>query len=288
MENELIFSYPLRFLEPPSGIKTAKILLVGFPYDGTSSFRAGARFAPNAIREASRNLETFSPLFNLDLEELSWCDVGDLVFSNTEPERVVHTIYEFVQRQLESGKVLIGMGGEHLVTVGIVKAYSKFYDDLHVIQLDAHADLRELYLGQRFSHATAIKRIVDFIPSNRLIQIGVRSGTREEFQWMKTYKTRYSLKEASKKILSLKKPCYLSIDMDVFDPAFCPGVSTPEPIGLSSHEVFNFLHQFFRSVPIVGADVVEICPPFDPSGISVSLAGKLIRELLFTVSNFPD
>jgi agmatinase len=266
------------FLGCNKDIKDADILLIGIPYDGTSSFRPGSRFAPNAIRETSYGIETYSPIFDKDIEEdLSICDIGDmeLPFGNFQKATYI------IEKKLEEipSKKVVSIGGEHLITLPIVKNFYKKYNDIYLIHFDAHADLRDDYLGEKLSHATVIRRIAEIIGFEKVFQYGIRSGTKDEYNLIKKHKTLNRSIDEIKNIIG-KSHVYISVDLDVLDPSIFPGTGTPEPGGFSFNELINFIRQL-DSLNIVGCDVVELSPHYDNSGVSTIVAAKVIRELFY-------
>ena len=256
-----------------------RVCLFGAPFDSTASFRPGSRFGPGAIREASYGLETFSPVQLSDLEDCSFMDMGDLELPFGDPNPALGLIEERTREIMSRGKTPFLLGGEHLVSLGAVRAAAKVYPDLRVIHLDAHADLREEYLGQRLSHATVMRRVLDLLGQDRVRQIGIRSCTRQEHALMSEL---LSLPEQ----LALRtgtKPCYLTCDLDILDPSVLPGTGTPEPGGLMFHELTAMLVSIMTRLHIVGLDVVELAPQLDPTGVSAIVAAKVVRECLIAL-----
>jgi agmatinase len=266
----------------------AQWVLVGLPYDGTTSYRPGTRFGPEAIRPASWGIETYSPVWDADLSTVAYFDAGDLEFPMGNRDETLARIGQAARETLEAGKHWLGIGGEHLVTYPAVAAYLKQYPDLAVVHFDAHADLRDDYLGEKLSHATVLRRIVDHIGPERLVQIGIRSGPQEEFEWMRRngtlIHTQAQLSEARARLGN--RPIYLTIDLDVLDPSILPGTGTPEPGGMTYQELTHWLLAL-RGLNIVGADVVELAPHYDPSGVSAVVAAKVIREVLLLAGTRP-
>lgn len=257
-------------------------VLVGLPYDGTCSFRPGTRFGPEAIRAASWGLETYSPLQDATLDDVAYFDAGELEFPLGNREAILAIIRDNARDVLTAGKRWLGLGGEHLVTYPVIQAYVEKYPDLAVLHFDAHADLREDYLGERLSHATVLRRVTELLEGpERLVQIGIRSGPAEEFAWMRRHGTllesRQHLPEALARLSG--RPVFLTIDLDVLDPSIMSGTGTPEPGGLTFRELTDWLLAF-RGLNFVGADVVELSPHYDPSGVSTVTAAKVVREVL--------
>ncbi|MFS0574627.1 agmatinase [Sporosarcina sp. 179-K 3D1 HS] len=263
------------------------IVIFGAPFDSTTSFRPGTRFASKAMRGDSFGIETYSPYQDKDLEDIAIFDGGDLELSFGNTERALGQIEEFTAKVLSDGKIPCMIGGEHLVTLGTMRAVAKHYPDVHVIQFDAHADLREDYLGESLSHATVIHRVWDLLGDNRIYQFGIRSGDRSEFQWGKdrVFTNKFNFNGLTDVIDKLKgKPVYLTIDLDVLDPSVFPGTGTPEAGGVSFMELLQAILQV-SELNIIGCDVNELSPPYDQSGVSTAVACKVLRELLLAISS---
>ncbi|HXX40137.1 MAG TPA: agmatinase [bacterium] len=260
---------------PPSERSPARITLLGAPYDATASFRRGSRFGPVAIRRASDSIETYSPTLDRDLVDASFVDGGDLLLDGLEPAEMVKTI----RRQVPRG-VPFFLGGEHTITLGAVQGITPRVPDLTVLQWDAHTDLRDEYDGERIAHATVMRRLLDGgLP---LVQLGIRAGTREEFalaQGRCLYSSR-SVKLPPALVDTLRtRPLYLSVDVDVLDPAVAPGTGNPEPDGAAYAEVLDGLRSL-ADCRIAGMDLVEVAPALDPSGRTAVIAASLVREML--------
>lgn len=255
------------------------ICLFGAPFDATASFRPGARFGPAAIREASYGLETFSPVLIADLEDCSFMDRGDLELPFGDPAPALDMIEATAQEILSQKMTPFLLGGEHLVTLGAIRAVAKAYPDLRVVHLDAHADLRDEYLGMRLSHATVMRRVLDLLGPDAVRQIGVRSCTRQEHALASTFTS-----QAEQIALRIgEKPCYLTCDLDILDPSVLPGTGTPEPGGLMFNELTHMLTSIITRLNIVGLDVVELAPQLDPSGVSAVVAAKVVRECIIAL-----
>lgn len=260
-------------------------IMIGVPFDGTCSFRPGTRFAPEQIRVASRGIETYSPYFNKDLEDISFYDAGelDLPFGNTQ--RVLDMVYDAAREVLAAGKKYFGIGGEHLVSYPAIKAYYEKYSDLYVVHFDAHTDLRDEYLGEPLSHSTVIKKVADLIGFDNLSQIGIRSGEAYEFELMKKHNTLVKSAEDFRDILSGIKgrPVFITLDLDVLDPSVLPGTGTPEVGGFSFCELMSYFKVLADS-NIVGMDMLELSPFLDTSANSTVAAAKVAREMLCVAS----
>ena len=260
----------------------SNIVVFGAPFDSTTSFRPGTRFASAVMRNESFGIETFSPYQDKDLEDLSVFDGGDLELSFGDSNSALNDIETYVGKVLSDGKVPFMIGGEHSVTLGAVRAVAKKYPDLHIVQFDAHTDLREDYLGQVYSHASVIRRCWDIVGDNKIFQFGIRSGEKVEFEWAKehVHTTRFNFDGLDEIIEKLKgKPVYFTLDLDVLDPSEFPGTGTPESGGVTFVELHNAIRKL-SVLNIVGLDMNELSPIYDQSGQSTALACKLLREIL--------
>jgi agmatinase len=265
--------------------KDSKIVVFGAPFDGTVSYRPGSRFGPSAIRNESYGIETYSPYQNADLTEIKGCDAGDLPIPFGDTRIALDMIKNFTQNIINDGKIPIMLGGEHLTTLPAVEAVSEKYPDLCVIHLDAHTDVREEYMGIALSHATVIRRIWEKLGDKRIWQFGIRSGEKYEFDWAKEHNTLapFKLEGIERALAEIgSRPIYLTIDLDVLDPSIFPGTGTPEHGGITFHELMDFLLKL-RGENIVGADLVELAPNYDHSGISTAAACKLLREVALCI-----
>lgn len=264
----------------------AKTVLFGAPFDSTTSYRPGTRFGSRTIRQESFGVETYSPYQNKDMTDYSFFDSGDLELCFGSSEKALEDIEERTKTILEDGKRPFMMGGEHLVTLGAVRAVAKKYPDLHIIHFDAHADLREEYLGVQLSHAAVLKRCWELVGDGKIFQFGIRSGDREEFLWGKdhVFTNKFNFNGLKETVESLKgKPVYFTLDLDVLDPSVFPGTGTPEPGGVTFNELRDAVELVCSSLNIVGCDVNELSPPYDPSGISAAAACKIVREMLLAL-----
>ncbi len=267
------------YLGADSSIDEADVVLVGVPFDGTASFRPGARFGPQGIRFWSDVLETYSRPFDADLEDLKLADSGDLQILSADWQKAAGEIHRAVEKILQQEAVPILMGGEHLITLPAVEATAAAFPGLVVLHLDAHMDLRNDYEGLRLSHATVMRRVMEKVGSDSLLQYGIRSGTKEEWALSDENDTLISDIETLPDIIG-GRPVYLSIDLDVLDPSIMPETGTPEPGGIS----FSQLHEAIlacRGLHVVAGDVVEYCPIPGWGGPSGAVAAKVVRELIF-------
>lgn len=276
----------LRFMNCAAGYRQAAGILFGAPYDGTASFRPGSRFGPAAMRQDSIGLESYSPYQDLELPEDKFHDLGDLELPMGSRQGVLDRINATVRQILADGKKPVMLGGEHLVTLPAVAACLERWPDLCILHFDAHADLREAYLDEPFSHATVMRRIWDLTGDNRIWQQGIRSGTAAEFAFARDGHVRmnpFNLSGLAAAIAEIgSRPVYLTIDLDVLDPAVFPGTGTPEPGGVDFLTLLRALLQL-RGLNLAAADLVELAPHYDPSGVSTAAALKLLRELLILI-----
>lgn len=270
------------FLES-CGEARSPIAILGLPFDGTCSYKPGCRFGPQSIRDASWGLEEYCPELDAELDGEKIEDLGDLRLPISGASRVVDQIYETASELLANNKRLMCFGGEHLVTYPLVKAYAEKYPEITLLHFDAHADLRDNYLGERLSHAAAISLCLSVIDPDSLKQFGIRSGTRDEFDLIRKHETLHPVNAegAAKALSGSTGPLYITVDIDVFDPGLAPGTGTPEPGGVSYSDFSSCLRGIAAAGrPIVGCDVVEVSPPCDPAGITAVLGAKIARRLL--------
>ncbi len=273
------------FIGCDNSYEESKIVLFGAPFDSTTSFRPGTRFASKAMRSESFGIETYSPYQDGDLEDFAVFDSGDLELPFGNTQRVLDQIEEHTAEILKDGKIPCMIGGEHLVTLGAMRAVVKQYPDVHIIHFDAHADLREDYLEERFSHATVLHRVWDLVGDGKIFQFGIRSGDRSEFVWAKdhVFTNKFNFHGLKEIVNQLQgKPVYFTLDLDVLDPSVFPGTGTPEAGGVSFQELLEAMVQVSH-LNIVGFDVNELSPVYDQSGSSTAMACKVLRELLIAV-----
>lgn len=271
--------------------------IIGFEFDGTACFRKGTKAGPNAIRAVSDGIESYSPYLDADIAAFTFVDLGNLAIDSTinqhsEPEYIKQQFKQasddFIQlfgnAELEKNNIkVMTLGGEHSISYAPIVTYLQKYPNLVVLHLDAHADLRDGYLGYHYSHASIIRRVIDnFGDRHQLIQYGIRSGTKEEYQWMNQQQTLSQNRAdflARVAEIPPQTPIYLTLDLDYFDPSYFPGTGTPEPGGEDFHS-FVSLCKFLKNKNFVGCDVVELAPSIDPTGNSDVFAAKVVRELL--------
>ncbi|MDO5294710.1 MAG: agmatinase [bacterium] len=274
------------FLGCENEYEESTIVLFGAPFDSTTSFRPGTRFASRTMRAESYGLETYSPYLDKDMEDYCYFDGGDLELCFGSSELALKEIEAFTDKVVGDQKLPLMIGGEHLVTLGSFRSILKQYPDVHVIHFDAHTDLREEYLGVELSHACVIRRIWDLIGDDRIHQFGIRSGEREEFKWAKshTHLHPFSFDGLEDTIAKLEgKPVYFTIDLDVLDPSIFPGTGTPEAGGVTFIQLLYAIKKVCH-LNIVGCDINELSPMLDASGASTAVACKVLRELLLSLS----
>ena len=278
------------FIACDAEYEDAKVVIFGAPFDSTTSYRPGARFGSAAIRHESYGLETYSPYLNCDLEDLNVYDAGDLELPMGSAEMALDAISACTSEILNAGKIPFMLGGEHLVTLGTVREVAKKYPDLHIIHFDAHADLRDDYLGVQLSHACVLRRCHDILGDGRIHQFGIRSGERAEFEFARAGHTDLhpfsleGLDSVADDLASSRVPVYFTIDLDVLDPSVFPGTGTPEAGGVSFDQLRTALTKVCQTVNVVALDVTELAPTLDPSGVSTAVAGKVVRELLLAIN----
>jgi agmatinase len=274
------------FIKSHQNFEESEAVLYGMPMDWTVSFRPGSRFGPARIREVSVGLEEYSAYLDRELEEVKYYDAGDIPLPFGNAQRSLDMIEDFVGQVLAADKFPLGMGGEHLVTWPVIKAMYKKYPDLAIIHMDAHTDLREEFEGEPLSHSTPIRKAAELIGPQNVFSFGIRSGMKEEFQWAKEvgmYIAKFEVLEPLKEILPklAGRPVYVTIDIDVLDPAHAPGTGTVDAGGITSRELLASIHEIAKSdLKIVGADLVEVAPIYDPSEQTANTASKLLREMI--------
>ena len=274
------------FLASDAEYDEADVVLFGAPFDGTTSFRPGTRFGPSAIRGESFGIETYSPYCGRDLADCRIFDGGDLELPFGNTERVLEIIRDFAAGLLADGKRFVMLGGEHLITLGAMRAAAELYPDVHVIQFDAHADLRGEYIGEPLSHSTVMRQVWNLLGDRKLHQFGIRSGERQEFEFAREHTClhKFDLESFPETVTQLQgKPVYFSLDMDVLDSSVFCGTGTPEAGGVTFKELMQAVLQLHR-LNIVGCDINELSPHYDQSGSSTAAACKITREILLQIA----
>lgn len=264
----------------------ADLVIFGAPFDSTTSFRPGTRFAADYIRMDSFGLETYSPYMDKDLADYNLTDIGNLDLPFGNAAKSLEVIEATAGEILAADKIPFLIGGEHLVSLGTIRAAYKKYPNLKLIHFDAHTDLRDHYMGEPLSHAAVIRRAWDFMGDNTIYQFCIRSGEKAEFEWAKKHthleKFTYDSLKSIVEFLGTEDPIYVTIDLDVFDPSIFSGTGTPEPGGIFFKDMIEIL-KTLAPLNIIGADVVELSPHYDQTGVSTATACKVIRELMLTI-----
>ncbi|GAF21476.1 LOW QUALITY PROTEIN: agmatinase [Bacillus sp. JCM 19047] len=273
------------FIMSRATYEEADAVIYGMPMDWTVSFRPGSRFGPARIRESSLGLEEYSPYADKHLEEVAYFDAGDIPLPFGNAAKSLDMVEEYVEGLLNDGKFPLGLGGEHLLSWPIFKAMYRKYPDLAIIHIDAHADLREEYEGEVLSHSTPIRKACELIGPENVYSFGIRSGMREEFAYAKESGNlfKFDVVEPLKRVLPKLKGrhVYVTIDIDVLDPAYAPGTGTAEAGGITSKELLEAqIHLAKADLSIVGADLVEVAPAYDPTEQTTIAASKFVREML--------
>jgi agmatinase len=276
--SELYVEDPLAFWCNNYGLSGAEVVFLGVPFDGTSSGKVGSREAPNSIRAMSYNLETHSGAASRDLKELKMTDYGNVIVSPGDTGESLRRTKAAVADI--SDKFPVVVGGEHIITLPVVQALLRKHPKLHVLHFDAHLDLKDEYLGNRYSHVTVMRRLAEVLGQKRIVHVGARSFSPDEHEFAKRNNVLKPIGNLAD--FRFKGPVYISVDMDVFDPAFAPGVSTPAPGGINPHDFFELIGSMGgeNRMEVVGFDVVEACPPHDRGNVTSLLAAKVIKEML--------
>jgi agmatinase len=280
----MILASKLAFIGSKEFTKDTKLGIVGIPYDCTASFKAGSRFAADAVRLNSEAIETYSPVLDKDLEDLSFTDFGNIPCTTGDPQKNVNLIREYHNEFLKKDIKIVAIGGEHLITYPLVKNLSDKYKDkkIDIIHFDAHLDLRDKLYGNELSHGTVMNNILKNCNVGNLIQIGTRSGSKEEYIKRRNTSNIIEIKKSNELKEYLRKSknyFYLSIDLDVLDPGIFPGTGTPEAGGFQYNELMEYIY-LFKNYEIIGADMVELAPDYDTNVISVLTTSKILREIL--------
>lgn len=274
------------FMGCDKGPRFASTMLFGAPFDSTTSYRPGTRFGSAAIRHESYGIESYSPYQDKDLEDANVIDLGDLELCFGDVNKALDRIEERTRHVLHASKRPFMLGGEHLVTLGAFRAVADMYPDVHIIHFDAHADLRDDYLGAKLSHACVLRRCWELVGDGRIHQFGIRSGDREEFAWGRTHVStrRFDFEGLEETLNQLEgKPVYFTVDLDVLDPSIFPGTGTPEPGGVTFDALRQAVTLVCSRAKVVGCDVNELSPHYDQSGVSTIVACKIVREMLLAL-----
>lgn len=274
------------FLACEADYEAAEVVLFGVPFDGTTSFRPGTRFGPSAIRNESFGIETYSPYCDRDLVDFDIFDGGDLELPFGNTEKVLEMIEDYSAKILKDGKRFAMLGGEHLITLGAMRAIVNRYPDVHIIHFDAHTDLRTDYMGEPLSHSTVMKQVWNLVGDGRIHQFGIRSGEKYEFDFAEQHTClhKFDLTGFTETVDKLKgKSVYFSLDLDVLDPSIFWGTGTTEAGGITFKELLEAVLQLHQ-LDIVGCDINELSPHYDQSGSSTAVACKITREILLQIT----
>ena len=274
------------FMGCDKGPRFASTMLFGAPFDSTTSYRPGTRFGSAAIRHESYGIESYSPYQDKDLEDANVIDLGDLELCFGDVNKALDRIEERTRHVLHASKRPFMLGGEHLVTLGAFRAVAAMYPDVHIIHFDAHADLRDDYLGAKLSHACVLRRCWELVGDGRIHQFGIRSGDREEFSWGRSHVStrRFDFEGLEETLKELEgKPVYFTVDLDVMDPSIIPGTGTAEPGGVTFDALRQAVTLVCSRAKVVGCDVNELSPHYDQSGVSTIVACKIVREMLLAL-----
>ena len=275
-----------RFIACRASLPDARIVLFGIPFEGRVNLRRGADHGPRELRLASDSIETYSPFLGRDLEDLALADLGDCELGDGTPREQLARAREEIRRFWRPGLLPVMLGGDHTATLPVIEVLAPAIPDLRILQLDAHPDLREEFLGERYNYASAMARVMDVVAPERVYQVGMRTGAREEFQRKAPHlfpAHRLHPVEAVKRVLPELQahPLYVTIDVDVLDPSEAPGTGAPEPCGITAAELVEIV-RLLAPCPVVGTDLMEVAPAWDPSGRTGITASWIVREAILT------
>jgi agmatinase len=275
-----------RFIACRASLPDARIALFGIPFEGRVNLRRGADHGPRELRLASDSIETYSPFLGRDLEDLALADLGDCELGDGTPREQLARAREEIRRFWRPGLLPVMLGGDHTATLPVIEVLAPAIPDLRILQLDAHPDLREEFLGERYNYASAMARVMDVVAPERVYQVGMRTGAREEFQRKAPHlfpAHRLHPVEAVKRVLPELQahPLYVTIDVDVLDPSEAPGTGAPEPCGITAAELVEIV-RLLAPCRVVGTDLMEVAPAWDPSGRTGITASWILREAILT------
>jgi agmatinase len=275
-----------RFIACREPYPDARIILFGIPFEGSVNLRTGADHGPRELRIASDSIETYSPALGRDLEDLDMADLGDCELGSGTPREQLARAREEIRSFWRPGLLPIMLGGDHTATLSVVEVLAPAIPDLHVLQLDAHPDLREEFLGERYNYASAMARVMDAVAPERVYQVGMRSGAREEYQRQAPHlfpaHAVHPVEAVRRLVPELARhPLYVTIDVDVLDPSEAPGTGAPEPCGITASELVEIV-RLLEPCHIVGTDLMEVAHAFDPSGRTGITASWILREAILT------
>ncbi len=275
-----------RFIACRASLAGAGIVLFGIPFEGRVNLRRGADHGPRELRLASDSIETYSPFLGRDLEDLVIADLGDCELGDGTPREQLARAREEIRRFWRPGLRPVMLGGDHTATLAVIEVLAPAIPDLRILQLDAHPDLREEFLGERYNYASAMARVMDVVAPERVFQVGMRTGAREEYQRKAPHlfpAHRVKPLEAVRGLLPELQahPLYVTIDVDVLDPSEAPGTGAPEPCGLTATELVEIV-RLLAPCQIVGTDLMEVAQAWDPSGRTGITASWILREAILT------
>ena len=275
-----------RFIACRASLAGAGIVLFGIPFEGRVNLRRGADHGPRELRLASDSIETYSPFLERDLEDLAIADLGDCELGDGTPREQLTRAREEIRRFWRPGLRPVMLGGDHTATLAVIEVLAPAIPDLRILQLDAHPDLREEFLGERYNYASAMARVMDVVAPERVFQVGMRTGAREEYQRKAPHlfpAHRVKPLEAVRGLLPELQahPLYVTIDVDVLDPSEAPGTGAPEPCGLTATELVEIV-RLLAPCQIVGTDLMEVAQAWDPSGRTGITASWILREAILT------
>jgi agmatinase len=276
-----------RFIACHRSLEAARIVLYGIPFEGRVNLRKGADGGPRDLRLASDSIETYSPFLDRDMEDLPIADIGDCELPDgAAPREQLDAARDEIRGWWRPGLIPFMLGGDHTATVPVIEALAPAFPDLRILQLDAHPDLREEFLGERYNYASAMARVMDTVPPERVYQVGIRTGAREEYARRRPrFFPAFAVHpvDAVRTVLPELRghPLYVTIDVDVLDPAEAPGTGSPEPGGLRVPELIDLV-RLLGDCRVIGGDLVEVAHAWDPSGRTGIAASWVIREALLT------
>ena len=267
------------YLEASRRVEGAAAVVLGLPYDGGTSYRAGASEAPTHVREASQSIETYSPVLRRDLDDVAYSDAGDLGFQGLDPKGVMERIGDAVEEHLRAGRFVVSLGGDHSISIGTTAGSRRVHEDLAHVVFDAHLDMRPEYDGSEYSHACGTRHMSKAGPT---VALGIRSGSRVEFAdadgMLLAWSADLEIPPAAREAIA-GRPVHLSLDLDVLDPSILAGTGNPEPGGATYKELRAAVLAL-SDLNVVAADFCEVSPAHDPSGVSSVVAAELVREVI--------
>jgi agmatinase len=282
---------PLKAAEPPfiacrASLRDARVVLFGIPFEGTVNLRRGAADGPHQLRRSSDSIETYSPVLARDLENVAIADLGDCELGAGSPRQQLARARQQIAEFWKPGLPTVMLGGDHTASLPVVEVLAPAVPELRVLQLDAHPDLREEFLGERYNYASAMARVMDVVAPERVYQVGIRTGAREEFERKAPHLYPVHAIHPVAAVRALvaelaRHPLYVTIDVDVLDPSEAPGTGSPEPCGLRTAELIELI-RLLEPCHIVGTDLVEVAQVFDPSGRTGITAAWVLREAILS------